>query len=421
MYYKKKRKPLNIFYRDEMLEAYKIIKNDEITDKEIAINEIGSFKKFVKSLSHKFYTDLDKELKEMNDWYHENYKDSDKKQNDGKKANLYTKHIVDKKINDIMYLNNLYESGNLNEKTFYPLYKDGYNKSIYMNGGTDFKSHFNYLKKTTAVKNIDNEYLKRALDNLDEIVEAISKMLTPQVVKNMKYRAKIEKALDSTGYLDNYYYAEFIITEFINSNDSYKYKNFLYRYSINNERFEDCVKIIKFLNPVLYQEYELKLESNTAKRIYSSRGQFITLAKKIIDYRKQGAELPVEEYLKETPFKEYGYDYANKVNLFIENEGVKGTILSYLYRNNIQTFNNTYLSKELKVKRTINGREVTPEDIRNVFTIIEAKGLPKLDRVYMIVLKKYLAGEYDMNRLDEETEEKVCTKVKIPYVYKSVV
>ncbi len=262
---------------------------------------------------------------------------------------------------------------------------------------------------------------REALNDFDFISNTINSFSDTQV-KNIRYRMEIESILEENNYLENYLYAEYVIKAFLADDKSCFKNRFIKSLGINQETFEYCEKLVHFLNPVLYKEYQECVSENNKKRAYEMDMTIKDLAKGInTGYLEDGTEFNILEFYKRVPFKRYEGKFVYTLNDFIKrnigNEnGVYSTINGYLKENNITRMTSVSEEKLNESSITYKGVKLTPEIIHNVFRYMKVNRLPEVKAVYRIVLSMYFNNEIDFSLLDEQEKQMESRiKYKNPY------
>lgn len=400
MGYYNKRKKLDVLYKDELQKIVEIIRDDSIIDKNERIAEIADEKKIAKSLKKGMYLDFDSELGAIKEYY-----------GDFKNGQFSEKNMK-KRLYELVYLNTLYENDVLNEKTYYPIFKK-------LTTRYEDNNYYSYLKKS---KNLDlaDEEIQRALKNVEEIDKNISQFHEGQTLKNLKYRKTIEKFLEEDNYLENYNYSEVVVNNYINYDKSYLKYKFLNKSGINSDTFDSCVKIIKFLNPELYEKYEEKKEQNEKKLPVVIKSSFSNLAYAIVNGEfRDGSEFNLLEFYKKIPLKNSGVgginQYLNKNFGFDSLE--YNSIMKYIHKNNVYfTWQNEQQAKKNNGENhVVNGININNQLIHSVYNYMKNNDYPNLRSVYSIILDKAINGEIDLYSVKANTSDN--EKFNNPYVF----
>lgn len=415
-----KREKISTFYKDEFLRVYEIIVDDSIEDKLAEILKVGPLIKLERSLRNPYisYKEIDNEIKTVKDWY-ENYK-NEKKKPKKPQLNQFSPETVSRKLFELVYLNELIENSALNENTYYPIFK------IIAPSLVARDPQYKYLFNTPNLEMFNTEQVKKAQANVDLIEQEIKKFHHGDILKNLKYRRSIEEFLENNNYLDNYRYAEYILNVFINTNAIYRDSKFVKCANIDLDRLDECARIVKFLNPVLYEQYMEKRKYNDAKNLNAVNHQFIKLANKIREYRKNGSDMPVYEFLTNAPLihytyttKDFYYNYNDKFTNFCNEPTVKQVIKDYLFRNKIGYLYYVNIYSYMKSLTTIDGMELTDEDKENIIYIMKKFDICPIVRMINLVIHRYLNNEYNMSELQYKKDYNPIEEVinQNPYTY----
>ena len=408
----------SLFYKNEILNIYKIIINDNIEDKDAEILKLGTIKKLRVSLETGMYTGIEEELRVVKEWFYKNL-GVDKRINKNKeKGNQYSEKNILRKLSDLVYLNRLYTNELLNINTYYPIFKKISKSKI------DSAPSFKHLLVSKYIT-FDDPEIKEAFQNIDEIEKTISQFHKGISFENLKYRRSIEEFLEKNNYLENYKYAEYILKTYIDDESCYKISEIIAGFDISIDHFKECLKIIKFLNPVLYEQYIEKKKRDSEKNIVACNYAFINLANSIRESRKNGQEFDKYEFIRKAPFLKYSslshdihYDYAGKLRDFIHEPGVLKTLSDYVYRTGLNHIVLTNVKNYLNNFRAINGHILTPEEKQDIYKIIKDLNIAPFAFAINEVIRKYLNNEYDMESI--ELSKRMADKsgtLKNPYTY----
>jgi len=222
-----------------------------------------------------------------------------------------------------------------------------------------------------------------------------------ELLDNAKYILSIE------GYLEDYEKAESIIIDYIMSEYSYRFSEFLISHGINDKMFERYTRIIETINVRLYDKYLNRFEENKKLRFISNRETIKELAKEIKE-----EELEVLEFLRRIPFIT-SRTFVNKLMEFMKrNNSIEeyNTIMSYMAKNRLFDKN---LTKQLDIEELykeitiINGREITKEDNDIIINFMRENRYPMIRKSYVLIRKEYLNGNLNLDK------KKSLEKVKI--------
>lgn len=263
---------------------------------------------------------------------------------------------------------------------------------------------------------------REALDNYDFISNVVNSFSDVQI-KNIRQKKENEVIIKENYYLENYLYAEYVIKTYISDDKSYLKNKFLEDLGISEEIFRYCEELIRFLNPVLYGQYQECVSNNNKKRSWAIARTIRDLTKGInTGTLEDGTKFDLLEFYKRVPFKEYGKDFVPTLKDYIYrnftyDKGVYYAINTYLYQNQISRITPASESVLIKTSVSYKGLSLTPEIIHNVFRYMKINGLPIIMGVYRIVLDKYINNEIDFSLLDEQEKqlERIQNSYNNPY------
>jgi len=258
------------------------------------------------------------------------------------------------------------------------------------------------------------------LDHFDLLYELFKKYEKENVVRDIKNIWILEK------YNKNYEYAKFVISSYINSDESINEKEFLQDLGIDKDVFEYCEHTIDLLDHDLYEQFLDKKNTNQKKRIVDNA----KITKDLIIGIKTGI-LPDEtpfstlEFLKRMPFKNND-DPVRTLHDFVKKVYPKqlSIMTGYLHQNNLYSLIKPIDSKGIKECKTIiHGVEITDEMNQAIVDYLRVNHLPLFQASYLIAREKLLNGEFTIEsvkqkklELKEELEPKV--KLLIPHTNK---
>lgn len=276
----------------------------------------------------------------------------------------------------------------------------------------EFKDKEEFNKKYSLLYRfgLNDPRLSQAYEALNdfEIISNTINSFTDTQVKNSRYRAEVEKLLKETNYLENYLYAEYVIKTYLTDDKSYLKNSFLKSLGIDSETFQYCEKLIQFLNPLLYKQYQECISENNKKRAFAIGMTIRSLAYGInTGYLKDGTEFNLLEFYKRVPFKECEAKFVSSLKDFIwrnigNETGIYTTISSYLKKNNISKMTPINETELVETKMICKGIVITPEIVHNIFRYMKVNKLPKVMSVYSILITKYVNNEIDFSLLDEQ-------------------
>lgn len=226
--------------------------------------------------------------------------------------------------------------------------------------------------------------------------------------KNREYCEEIERLLKEKNYLDNYLYAEYIVTTFINDDRNFQRGRFYRITRTNRKIFEYCVETVKFLNPSLYKEFLEAERVGQERKIAGMIKNVNIVAEGIKNGRmKDGAKFDILHFYRLIPCRESGADFVNDLKTFLSEcdglvDGAYESITKYMEDNDITEI--VFLTENyvLENKALYSSDErVTPEVVHNCFRYMFAMGIPKIDAAFRTVLNRYLSGEISFRNLNK--------------------
>lgn len=251
-----------------------------------------------------------------------------------------------------------------------------------------------------------------ALDNFDTILNTFKTLEEKGVIDNVKY------ALSIRDYFDNYQYASFAISHYITSSESYKEREFLNELGIDKETFDFCVSTIEELNVDLFKQYEDKKQQN-AKIRYMHNVMTIQLLAEGINTGVLPDSTPFDmlEFLKRVPFK-YSTNFMQTIAEFMKknNPNEYSTMMSYIYSNRLHigaVFNPLNTKSLYQTKTTVNGIEITHQDIDTIIDYLKINNIPIISKAYILARTKYLNGEFTAESVKEQKQEFYQNKGKV--------
>lgn len=225
--------------------------------------------------------------------------------------------------------------------------------------------------------------------------------------RNREYEKEIERILEENSYLDNYLYAEYVVTAFINDDRNFQKGRFYRLTKTNRKIFEYCVEVIKFLNPSLYQKYLDSLADGEERKIKNARDNINLIVEGIrTGHLSDGSLYDILDFYRFIPFRESGFDFVHDIKEFMRTsdglvDGAYETITKYMKDNEITVMIFVTENYVLKNKHLYGGDIVTPKIAHNCFRYMFATGLPKVEAAFKIVLKRYLNKEIDFAELSK--------------------
>lgn len=191
-------------------------------------------------------------------------------------------------------------------------------------------------------------------------------------------------------YLENYLFAEYVIKTFINDDRNYQSGCFFRAMKISRKIFNYCVEIINFLNPSLYQEYLDAVALISEKKTQHMIKNINLIAEAIkTGYLNDGSKFDILDFYRFISFIESGLGFVSDLKRFMRecdeiDDGVYEIITNYMRDNKITG-------------------------------IMFANGLPRVDGVFRIVLKRYLEGSINFDNLDKMEDKSRNSKSRNKY------
>ena len=206
-----------------------------------------------------------------------------------------------------------------------------------------------------------------------------------ELLDNAKYILSIE------GYIEDYEKAEAIIIDYIKSEDSYKFSEFLINHGINDKIFERYTKIISTINVNLYDKFLERFEENKKLRFISNRETIKELAKEI-----QEQELEVLEFLRRIPFIT-SRTFVNKLMELSQTEAeIKSPdlkVFNYINAINSVVKFNEQLYKDKELRWVIN----IDDGLKNTIVSDEEMLKTIIQNILEVILKSVEMGEIAIN------------------------
>lgn len=255
---------------------------------------------------------------------------------------------------------------------------------------------------------------REALDNIDTLYSKFKEYEEKDIIGSVRYLLSIEN------YIQYYDYAEFAITYYINSSESYKEYDFLATLGIDKETLEFCASVIEELNVDLYKQFLEKKEQNNKIRCIKNTKTITDLANGIeTGVLSDGSQFDLLEFTKRIPFKRnQNFEFALIDFMKRNNPNEMKTILKYIYSNGL---NMVYAFEPLDIKSlysakfTVNGIEITNEDNDIIIDYLKVNNIPLISKNYVLARTKYLNGEITKQMVEEKKSRlNKQTKILIP-------
>lgn len=235
---------------------------------------------------------------------------------------------------------------------------------------------------------------------------------------------EVNSLMKMENYFKSYEYASFIISSYVNYDNSPYLSKFLEEYGLDSGIFDYCLKVVAEFDPDLYKEYVKKSLENRVNRISKNTANLGNIANGVkTGYTLDGKVFDIIEFLKRIPFWDLessrevlddfgvrkGSEFSLRIRALIKQVMPEyyHEILKYLNENNIDTYYFQPLREKdvYGIKLTVNGREVTKEDKDIIMNYIKENDLPMVVKSYEVVRNKYLDGEITKDSVKSETYE----------------
>ncbi len=257
----------------------------------------------------------------------------------------------------------------------------------------------NYQEEIEAYSFICEE-----LDRLDDIIS------------NIAYTRKYNN------YFENYNYAKFIISSYINDQLSYLEDEFYLKYGIDKDIFNECLNIIQELDVDLYHAYESKLEDNQNNLIAYYQNTIKELAYGITNgYLPNNEPFDMLYFIQNIPFvndKLFLSNLFKFMNLYNKEEEL--IIKKYINENRLIPSKKGYGYKGYaldpiseksiyKTKTIIKGRELSDNDKDTILDYIRLNNIPFVNKAYVLTQSKYIDGQITKEEVDVLRKERLKT------------
>ena len=268
---------------------------------------------------------------------------------------------------------------------------------------------FELDKYSDAINDFD--YIKSEVLRLSKI---------PNISENVKYRENIEIVLERENYLDNYQYAEYLINLYNEYKFNHLKKDFLKKLGISEETFNYCVELIKFLNPLLYEEYAEEKDKANKRRSTNIASTLANLAYGIKNgHLPNGTTFDILVFYKKVPFKNFGKGFSEKLKEYMFRSGfdkdIAYTIFNYLKENKI--YGVKFVNEKMYLDKivTLRGVRITNDMVMDAFKYMKINGLPSISAVYNEVMNRIIDGKITSEDLIENKDETMGQNIGNPY------
>lgn len=303
-----------------------------------------------------------------------------------KRENEY-KYLQAKKLLEVI---NIFESDVSLYQKIYQISLIYKNAEIFHNC---FKKFMEYEK---------DPFLKPYLRKLNGIYKVYSACDREGITNDISYLVKFQN------YSRTFNYCKFVISSYNNSDisfDTFKFCDFL---GIDFDVFNYCVKVIKELDPELYEKYSAKAVENKEKRRESVLDKTNRLVSGIKNgVTEDGKPFTLIEFFKLLPF--FNNDFVNQIlsdfdckmksNYMLNLIGFFRTIypedslvIDYIHKHRLveKSFEPVNLNYIYSTKVSVNGRVITDEDNTQILSYMEENDIPMISRAYTEVRNQFL-------------------------------
>ena len=239
------------------------------------------------------------------------------------------------------------------------------------------------------------------------------------------YKQKIIRELKELyegNYFEDYRFSEYIVTEYINFDESPYTEDFLKKYELTEHVFSYLVTVALHLDGDLYDKYKEKAEKNKESRKAETKSRMEKMEIGVTTgHSFDGSKFDDVEFFACLPrfdlevfsdleIKKTPYVYSNLrnlANLLCENN--PDEVVTYVLKTiDPRNFKNPRLTviKEAEMKNTmysVDGKETSEERNEIVIEYMKRRGIPFYTRAFYAVLKKYLKNGY---KFDTKVKEK---------------
>lgn len=258
------------------------------------------------------------------------------------------------------------------------------------------------------------DYAREALDNFDNIYNKYIEYENNGIMKDIAY------FLRKQDYFINYNYAKFVVSCYINFENSYKEAIFLPEIGIDKKIFEFCVKTIEELDIDLYKKYLEKREANNKIRFIKNKLTIKELAEGIrTGFLPNGDTFDMLEFIKRVPFK--GKDFANIIADFMKTSNMPEftIIMNYINNNKLylpSTFKEIDICELYSIKMVVGNRELMKEDIDYIIEYLNLKNIIITYKTFTLARNKYLNGEISIKGVNKEPKKEFKERILIPSI-----
>ena len=191
----------------------------------------------------------------------------------------------------------------------------------------------------------------------------------------------VANAYKEENNFDKYYYAKFIINEYLRRNDSYNFDEFLADYGINEDIFKELLKNIRNNDEDLYLEYLGKKSNNDILLNNNSKYILDDLAYAITNNMFiYGNNFDLLEFIKLVPFKNSS-EFSIDIDEFMKKHNMysREIIMNYIFDNNLYKqgiFKEYDIDKVITNKAIVDGKELSINDMNLIVNYLIKRNIP---------------------------------------------
>ena len=195
---------------------------------------------------------------------------------------------------------------------------------------SEMLNDYNYVVNQINSKSL--EYVMPSENNFKKYYAEFQKNFDGEIHKFVQDAYK-----DDLAWQEKNKFAVYIITEYLNSSDSFKIMDFYIKYNLNDDIFNKLKELVKTNNPNLYRKFISQYKKNQ-ELFFNYNIEII----KDLNYAIQnglfiyGNTFDVIEFIKYVPFKE-SKNFYNQIKVFIEKNKLENedNILEFIKSNHL--------------------------------------------------------------------------------------
>lgn len=334
------------------------------------------------------------------------------------KTEKLVEYFTDKKRIDVTDKN--YASAIKLDKMIYLFNKDIDTLSKYYQMNLIFKNVGDFIKEYKYLKDFLDQssvyYLDVYVEEIAVFLNRIEKGLNKEVLKDYL-------VFEKNRYFEDYRYAEYFVSEYVNYNESPYLRDYLNEYGLQEQDFIRFTCIISEFNEELFNKYLEKNNSNQISRKSEIERKMSNIKEGVTTgFTKDGEKFDAVEFYANMPFddqesaREIIDDFGCKKMATIDKKfrciletlypESSREVMSYIYSNNLLTVNPTKIN-EREIRETIfinNNEALSVEGKEEIITYMKERKIPFLHSAFNAVKSKYLQEGLKINK--EKTLEK---------------